>query len=554
MEQLEVNVRAAGKSLLDGWQTATTLLQEQMDGMDPTCACTRACDRDRSQIVMPAVVGEDEVPYPYAHENPRPMSKAINPMPNSTISTVAAPVEWRCEAREDEPTPTQKCATKEPEKAEGSTSLPPPRPEKADVSTSLPPPSSHHHNFNYYAEYHHIHRPPTTIASTALVNTSVRPAPWAQWENAGKPRAAAQSPTQARAGGANLAANGVSIEEADVGAGQPSRELDVEAAAEKAAAEKAVAEKAAAERVAAARVAAEMQMAAEEQAAAERAAAEKAAAERAVAERAAAEKAAAEQAAAEQAAAERAAAEAVKIREQQAQQAASETTEDPADTVSALAPPAKKDRPRNEAKSVLSQSTALKSSVAATLGQAAEIAPKRSAARTSQAASVLSQSAALKSSVASVLGEAAEGAPKRASSKPRQNQDAPSDRKSALSVNTAMTSSAAAALGALSAKPSGGRRSGSAERSSAESVVGASAPPSSTPLAAVQEDAPAPKAANAAGQSKQRSKSRGPDAKSVISGLNSSSSASALLAPMMNAQQPKRRRPKADGGDVASIV
>jgi hypothetical protein len=49
------------------------------------------------------------------------------------------------------------------------------------------------------------------------------------------------------------------------------------------------------------------------------------------------------------------------------------------------------------------------------------------------------------------------------------------------------------------------------------------------------------------------SRSKGPDAKSVISGLNSNSSASALLAPMLQGQ-PKRRSSRPEGADAASVL
>merc|ERR1712023_431630 len=98
------------------------------------------------------------------------------------------------------------------------------------------------------------------------------------------------------------------------------------------------------------------------------------------------------------------------------------------------------------------------------------------------------------------------------------------------------------ALGGLSSKANRGR---STERGSTESVLGA-APGGTT--AAPRAEPPKSSTRQSGGRSK------GPDAKSVISGLNSSnSSASALLAPMLQGQ-PKRRSSRPEGADAASVL
>merc|ERR1711998_86864 len=141
-------------------------------------------------------------------------------------------------------------------------------------------------------------------------------------------------------------------------------------------------------------------------------------------------------------------------------------------------------------------------------------------------------------------------APNRAAPKAPRG-DVAADRKSALSTSIPMTSSAALALGGLG-KVSAKKHSGSNERSSTESVVPGANPPAAIPrgnIGASNSVSDNPKPVKAATR-QSGSRSRGPDAKSVISGLNSSSSASALLAPMLQGQ-PKRRSGRPEGGDVA---
>lgn len=196
-----------------------------------------------------------------------------------------------------------------------------------------------------------------------------------------------------------------------------------------------------------------------------------------------------------------------------------------------------------QAKSVLAQSTVMKSSAAGALGSfvasggrtaappdaGPELQPSSKPKKVPGAKSVLAQSNAMSSSAAGALGSlVAQGGAKTAPrpeeasaeesdahrsrpesperSEPAAKTRRPDDRKSALAASAVMTSSAASTLGALSAAPK--KDEGSADRSGSASVK------------------PRPKG----------------KANTVITGLNTSSSANALLGPMMQAKakaQPK---------------
>jgi len=190
------------------------------------------------------------------------------------------------------------------------------------------------------------------------------------------------------------------------------------------------------------------------------------------------------------------------------------------------------------AKSVLNQSTVMSSSAAGALGGLLSKAPKSTPAdadatpetsdqkaeapppkKSAAAKSVLNQSTVMSSSAAGALGgllakskpaepPAAPAEQPAASESPREAtakaKGRPADRQSALAASTVMTSSAAATLGALG---------------------GAKAPPTAAPK---EGSGTAPVA---------KTKSKPKAGQSVISGLNTSSSASALLGPMMQAKK-----------------
>jgi hypothetical protein len=236
-------------------------------------------------------------------------------------------------------------------------------------------------------------------------------------------------------------------------------------------------------------------------------------------------------------------------------------------------PPVQRAEPASSAsrskqtRSVLSQSLAVKSPIGLLLQNAAPTLRAQAQAEDSsatpmrrseaaskprsEAKSVLSQSTALRSPAAAVLSQAAQSEPKRSRSQ--------SDRKSALSMSTPMSSGAAMALSGLT-KPSTKRQSAehgsdAATRVSEASPTAASAPqaaqkkPESGP-AETTEAAPRPSTGN-----RQGGRPKASATKSVISNLNnSSSSASALLGPMMLKGNPKRRSARPDGTDLRSVV
>jgi hypothetical protein len=183
-----------------------------------------------------------------------------------------------------------------------------------------------------------------------------------------------------------------------------------------------------------------------------------------------------------------------------------------------------------------------------------------------------------------------ENEPKAITPKPEKRQ--PGQTKSVLSQSTSMQSSSAMALGSLLNKGTASRRGNSAEKGDLQSVV-ASAAKGSTDIAqqhrqpesasnvgtsrAQQQREPEsasnagtsiaqqqrePESASNAGTSSaveskvggpttSKPRRKGPDAKSVISGMgNSSSAASSLLGPMLQGQPKRRQR----GGDHASII
>jgi len=223
-------------------------------------------------------------------------------------------------------------------------------------------------------------------------------------------------------------------------------------------------------------------------------------------------------------------------------------TSPPAAEEAQAAPPPKK---ASGAKSVLNQSTAMTSSAAGALGgllaQGAAKAPpaatgpsagaSESQASSSSAApppkkasgakSVLNQSTAMTSSAAGALGAlAAKGGPKAPPARPSQEVETaaapeaapkrrPDDRKSALAASSVMTSSAAATLGALTAPPKRTEEPVAKPEVAVSSASATTAPPAAKP-----------KAARPKGESK-----------TVISGLNTSSAASALLGPMVQAKK-----------------
>jgi len=525
--QLEASARTGMQALFQGWETASTLLQEQVDVLNPgsmSCtACQRACEN--SQLVMPQVMAEDEV---NAYRNADMVQSPFSPMktkapssnvlklhisPAKRIAPQASPHNEVFTFSEDKAAPIQEVTEVFTFSDEKAASIPEVTPEvtspaKQEIVAEeskeclghMPEPGSMG-NFGYYHEYEPVLRPPTSICSTNVM-TSVRAAPWASWM---KP-APAKSPN-AKATSASCQTGSSLVSKGGVGTSQVASILQnlptpcannlakplyqetsefaplsqVQAPAPSIAAPE-VSQEAAFVAAAQIRAAA----AAHEAAAAQQAALVQQAAQLAATQQEAAATAQREQAAAEFAAAQHAAA--------VAQQVAQKPMEAPMQDVT---PAPTQTKPKSATKSVLSQSTALKSSSATALSAAFA-----------------------------------------------------SDRKSALSMSVPMNSSASMALGGLS-KSNARRRGGSAERS--ESVVNLNdAGPekvsdrSATPDASVASAAP--KLAKPRG-----SRSKGPDAKSVISNMNSSSSASVLLGPMMQGQN-KKRSAKPKGADVASII
>jgi len=212
MEQLEVNVRAGCKSFMEGWTTASAVLQEQVDAlaMDTTCTCKRVCDK--SQLIVPVVVREDEVAYGYADStaqaagNPSPfsprnsMKQVTAPIPRSHTPAGAMPLvepPAPTPARTMPPLTSGYARSQLPLESFGETSAPTPSPAPRPSFTSaptetMPPlaaadtiPLPQNHHFSYYAEHQPCLRPPTSVATTNI-STAVRAAPWDKWMNQGK--------------------------------------------------------------------------------------------------------------------------------------------------------------------------------------------------------------------------------------------------------------------------------------------------------------------------------------------------------------------------------
>jgi len=489
MEQLEQNVRTGYKTFMDGWQTASSIFQEHADLMNPTmCTCNRSCDKNT--LVMPAVVADDEVAYPYstnqashpspfsprginkaapairtmigpatAPANQAPLTSAANQVPASIVASATAFEEPMCVADERDK-------------------------ENEDVPA---PPLNYMGNFGYYCqEFVEPLRPPSQLTAMT-VNTAVRAAPWDQWVKPRSPQKAQEISCQTGSSLISKGGAGTSQVAALMQDLQPGSEASMKPHAHD-------------YRPHAAQAALTASPPACEPASPP-----------------------------------------AGLYNAEANSAVEPTPSDvpPLSTMYPFlaesespvrlpqlppqSPPAREVEPKAEPAPI-------------------EPKPVRTKAK-AEAKSVLAQSSSLKSSAAMALSGL--------------------DRKSALSVATPMTSSAAAALGGLG-KVNPKRRGGSAERDSVESVV-LGAPPASgvAPLTAIEEGsalttskaaASTPKPARSASR-QGGSRSKGPDAKSVISGLNSSSSsASALLGPMLAGGQPKRRPARPEGADVASVI
>jgi hypothetical protein len=544
MDQLDVTVKAGYKSFLEGWQTASAMLQEQVDVINPTmsmCTCKRACDN--SQFVMPAVIVDDEATYPYSTSqvtgapSPSPFSpregsrattaKVLTPSPLKnmtfkppTVSSRSNDIKTFPDIAESTESMATSAAPAEQKQESRFRRYPE---ESQDVPVYVPPPDQMG-NFGYYAEYSPVLRPPTSIC-TMNINTGVRAAPWQKWLSHGKSQGAASQT------GSSLVSKG------EVGCSQVSnvfQNLDTSTEAS-----------------------AKSQVDQTSDCGA------------------------------------RQSPEAV------AHWLTPTDTSPPTSTKDEVATPvdAKTDanakdssiqdwgvvpqlqdafpepivpkiKVKSDMRSVLSQSTALKSSAAMALSQAAPEqllrsahGPAPGAALGSAPGPALETPEQAKCSVPEV---AEASAPVEKPLKPRRTDASALDRKSALSTSTAMTSSAAMALGGLG-KVGAKRRGGNDERGSTETVVHGTSPAVTTPASAlgsrIADNGPVPEKAVAVGALKPPkaanrqggSRSRGPDAKSVISGLNSSSSASALLGPMMLGQ-PKRRSARPEGADVASVI
>jgi len=549
MDKLDVTVKAGYKSFLEGWQAASAMLQEQADAINPamaTCTCKRACDN--SQFVMPAVVADDEVAYPYSGDQVSSGPSPFSPREGSLATTAKvlnltpSPLKH---LTYNAPKPSDSNDVK-PFVLEGTedgmdqSSAPveqkPSRflryPEESQEVPAFVPPPDYMGNFGYYSEYSPVLRPPTSICTTN-VNTAVRAAPWDKWLNNGKTQAAASQT------GSSLVSKG------GAGCSQASNALQnlqptVEGERKP-------------QLVQASNFASTQSSQAGSDVPVDSSSRNGAKDEIAGSVDAKSD---------------------VNIQHSSVQ----DLTAAPQLQDASPQPSVPKIKVKSDMKSVLSQSTALKSSVALALSQtapeqflrSAEAAletpgPARRSIPEEPAKPSMPEVAEVKRSIPEEpakpsIPEGTEAtAPAEKVSKPRRT-DA-SDRKSALSVSTPMSSSAAMSLGGLG-KVSSKRRSNE-ERGSTESVVIGTSPAVSTTAATlgskIVDDGSAPvtgglkppKAANRQGASPR--KPRGPDAKSVISGLNSSSSASALLGPMMLGQ-PKRRSARPEGADVASVI
>jgi len=520
--QLEVSARAGYKTFLDGWQTASSMLQGQGlfdDIINPTCTCKRSCDN--GQIVMPAVVADDEVTYPYSTNHgpgaPSPFSPReknltaqrevpANRMPSSHIASATnfAP----SITPDSNDTTVAKVTAQSTDRMAATQQWQHADSKAVAKAQELPdPPVAHMGNFGYYAEYEPILRPPTSICSTN-VSTAVRAAPWSKWTSAGKSQAASQT------GSSLISKGGVGTSQAATALRnlQPSeiRELSSLPAQPVQVAAEPLPEQASLKPF-------------DEIAAHDR-------------------------------------------EEAQANvQWDSYPIETPSLAGSQAVPTTMPAMPKSDSDGTFIATLTPVQEVPQ--AQVESLKPMGTKSKPkAELASVLSQSTALKSSAAMALSNAQPA--KRSTSKTGRTDASAGDRKSALSVSAPMTSGAAMALSGLTG-PSSKRRGGSAERGSTESVIGAA--PATKAMVATKAQATKenvddgnvlPEAATVVASTAKPAKpsarhggsrSRGPDAKSVISGLNSSSSASALLGPMLQGQ-PKRRSARPEGADVASVV
>lgn len=496
MHQLEVTVLAGYTSFVNGWQAASSMLQE------PSCTCARACENQ--QLVMPSVVAEDEVMYPYLTTQSPNAASPFSPRKGDPAymgsALYSSPPPQAAEAQRDDVNISHGSASSlDNFVAEDHLSADALQQHHEYLDTM--PSLDHSNNFSYYADLPVVLRPPTSIANTN-VNVAVRAAPWEKFTKPGKPQGAPDA-------GSSLISKGSAGTSQVASALQSLQPLPEASPLTQEAAK-------AGQHWQAQRVP-----------------------------------------------------EAVSLSGVPAQPATTAFSMPPSSaglplsSVVAAAPSTSqavtgplptqglvkdtheepkvaKPKPRVETKSVLSQSAGLKSSAAMALAGLSAADMK----------SCLSAAAPTASSANTALGGLS-AKPTRAdapsptgglSAKPARVDATPSDRKSALSVSGPMTSSAGMALAGLS-KASAKRRSGSTE-----SVIGGAPPPMSTAPAAIKSDA-APKPAKSSTRPS-GSRSQG-QTKSVISNMNSSSSASALLAPMLQGQTRKKRP---EGADVASVL
>jgi len=519
MGQIEVSVRDGYHNFLGGWETASQTASSLLEIVNnPGCNCKRSCDSN--QFVMPQVVVDDEVAYglsqvndstvtspfspreqqipalPEARARASPSSQIVSATPVEALSVNQNMLNVDAESRDNAAVPAKNVAV-------------------VETPDSYYPPVDQMGNFGYYAEYVPILRPPTSICSSN-VNTAVRAAPWEKWT---KPAVKSQASSQTGSSLISKGGAGTSHAASVLGNLQvsqpvvvaPPAQVEVQSAAKEPAAEEPV-------------FGFQAQLASLAPERPKGQLAPLAAVEADVDTNDWSWVAPRPTETSSQVAASAVSVAAVSPVSKQADthQPASQAAQDPVRQV-------------REVDSVLPS--------ASPEAMAPRSKPKR------EAASVLSHSA-MKSSVAMSLGGAME--PRSRSSTAKGD-----DRKSALSVSTPMTSSAALALGGLSRasakKP---------ERSSNESVLLEDAPSAKAlaPRSNVGADSIILEATAAAATPKVAkprqggSRSRGPDAKSVISGLNTSSSASALLLGSMLQNQPKRRSARPAGSDVASVV
>jgi len=515
MGQLEVSVRDGYQNFLGGWETASQTASSILEIVNsPGCNCKRSCDKN--QFVMPQVVVDDEVAYSLSQVNDSTGTSPFSPREQQIPALPEARARALPSLQIDSATPVEALTVNQNMlnvngESRDNATVPAKHAAVVETPDSHYPPVDQMGNFGYYAEYVPVLRPPTSICSTN-VNTAVRAAPWEKWT---KPAVKSQASSQT---GSSLISKG------GAGTSQAASVLGNLQAFEPV--------------VAAAPAPAEVQSAPKEPVFGFQAQLAPLAPERPKGQLAPVAAAEADvethdwswvaprsTETSSQVASSAVSVAAVSAVAKQAdthQPASHNAAQDPVREVKEVAPPVQSVSPE---------------------AMAPRSKPKR------EAASVLSHSA-MKSSVAMSLGGAMEP-------RSRSNTAKGDDRKSALSVSTPMTSSAALALGGLS-KVSAKKP----ERSSNESNVLGNAPSTKAlaPRSDVGDDSIIPEATAAAAAPKVAkprqggSRSRGPDAKSVISGLNTSSSASALLLGSMLQNQPKRRSARPAGSDVASVV